>query len=317
MKDVKRVLCPVDLSKNSLSAIEMATIIAKRHDATILFLYVSPPWYPEEAMYGAGYIREIDESAKQSLEEIQPADPSVKFEHQFVFGNPGAEIVSACKEADMVVMSSHGRRGLLRILMGSVAEYVLRHAKCPVILVKGLDIVEDASAQQENDNTFVTKVMHKAIPVNSFDNIENVLRDLKKAKETAAAVVDETDKCIGILTTTDIERYHNLQERFKNKDETVVKEMFSVNKYGQREPTNYDFDHVERHMTKDVVSVRTNESVQKAIELFEQHPDIHHLVVLDDADRAVGIVDVFDCVKSERSADESEKSADKSTTNQG
>ena len=72
------------------------------------------------------------------LEKIKPADPKVQYVHRMVTGDPATEIVRVAKEegVDLIVMSTHGRSGLTRVLMGSVAELVVRRAECPVLTFK-------------------------------------------------------------------------------------------------------------------------------------------------------------------------------------
>jgi len=67
-----------------------------------------------------------------------PSDPSVSFEHKLLAGDPAAAIVEAADQenVDLIVLGTHGRTGLTRLLMGSVAENVVRKAKCPVLTVK-------------------------------------------------------------------------------------------------------------------------------------------------------------------------------------
>jgi nucleotide-binding universal stress UspA family protein/CBS domain-containing protein len=290
-----RVLCPVDLSENSLGSIELATTLAKQNAAKVAFFYVTGVWEPKSSSEAQAYTRQIVEDEKTELYKIRPSDPSVKFEHHFVHGNAGPEIVRATKKADMVAMATHGRAGIARLIMGSVAAYVLRNAKCPVYLVKGVEIEKDDTEKDRSveSDIFVTRVMHQVPPVHAFETMESALEGLNKARETAAPVVDGAGNCIGILTTTDIEHFHSLQKRFEEKDESVIDEMFEVDKYGQRRSGNYNFDQVERHMTKEVISLQDTDSVQNAIDLFEANPSIHHLVVLDEDKQAVGIVDAM------------------------
>ena len=72
------------------------------------------------------------------LEKIKPSDPKVQFVHTMVTGDPATEIVRVAKDegVDLIVMSTHGRSGLTRVLMGSVAELVVRRASCPVLTFK-------------------------------------------------------------------------------------------------------------------------------------------------------------------------------------
>jgi nucleotide-binding universal stress UspA family protein len=69
---------------------------------------------------------------------VQPSDPAVKIEHRLAEGDPAREILRVARETgcDLIVMGTHGWTGLGRLLMGSVAEQVVRKATCPVLTVK-------------------------------------------------------------------------------------------------------------------------------------------------------------------------------------
>jgi nucleotide-binding universal stress UspA family protein len=72
------------------------------------------------------------------LADVVPSDPSVACERCLAIGDPAEAIADLAKseDAEMIVMATHGRTGLLRMLMGNVAEEVVRKAKCPVLKVK-------------------------------------------------------------------------------------------------------------------------------------------------------------------------------------
>ena len=78
---------------------------------------------------------------RRMLEAVVPADPNVKFEHHLVLGTPADDIISLATEqkVDLIVIGTHGRTGLKRVLMGSVAEAVVRGAHCPVLTLKQSD----------------------------------------------------------------------------------------------------------------------------------------------------------------------------------
>ena len=294
MSNHNRILFPVDLSKNSLSALDMASELAQQRNSRLCFIYVAQPLLPEEAMYGTNFRNRIIEEDRQEFEELRPSAPNVEFEHVFSQGNPGPIIVNATKSADLCVMSTHGYSGIVRFIMGSVAQYVLRNSACPVILVKGLKQIEPRPSESEEPMQFVTDVMRQVAPIHKFDKMEDVLDQLKKANETAAPVVELENRCAGILTRTDIEKYLNLKARYDAKDNTVIKEMFETDKYGQVRCGNHDFDQVKRHMTEEVISVRNTDTIDKAAEVFEANEKIHHLVVLDEDGHPVGIVNWVD-----------------------
>ena len=83
-----------------------------------------------------------DESARRywrnQLEQIRPIDPRITVRHVLLQGDPAEEIVRYGRDTgmDLIVMGTHGRTGVERLLMGSVAERVLRDASCSVLVVK-------------------------------------------------------------------------------------------------------------------------------------------------------------------------------------
>lgn len=78
------------------------------------------------------------EELRARLVKVLPKDAQIPSEHRLLAGDPADCIVKLAEDenVDFIVMGTHGRRGLTRILMGSVAELVVRWAKCPVVTVK-------------------------------------------------------------------------------------------------------------------------------------------------------------------------------------
>lgn len=78
------------------------------------------------------------EDLHRMLERVVPTDPNVPYEHRLLTGEPASAIVELAEQeqADLIVMGTHGRTGLTRLLMGSVAEAVVRRAPCPVLTFK-------------------------------------------------------------------------------------------------------------------------------------------------------------------------------------
>ena len=76
--------------------------------------------------------------AREQLEAIRPTDPNVTVGHRLVEGGPVEEILKVADsvKADIIVMGTHGHTGLSRLLMGSVAEGVMRKAPCPVLTIR-------------------------------------------------------------------------------------------------------------------------------------------------------------------------------------
>jgi len=75
------------------------------------------------------------------LQDVKPSDPAVPFEHRLMMGDPAGEVVRIAEEesAEMIVMGTHGRTGLTRMLMGSVAEAIVRRSPCPVLTYREVD----------------------------------------------------------------------------------------------------------------------------------------------------------------------------------
>lgn len=137
--NAKKILFPTDFSPSSDEALKLATSLARDMGATLLIVHV------EElplATGGAEYLYSVPEPATQQLREmlneVLPTDPKVPVEHMLLAGDAAEAIVSTAdaEHCDMIVLGTHGRRGLTRLLMGSVAEAVVRRANCPVLTAK-------------------------------------------------------------------------------------------------------------------------------------------------------------------------------------
>ena len=83
----------------------------------------------------------LEDERLRQLQQIIPTDPTVKWEYRMLVGSPAEAIVSLVRDedVDLIVMSTHGRTGLRRLLMGSVAEAVVRKAPCPVLTMRNCD----------------------------------------------------------------------------------------------------------------------------------------------------------------------------------
>jgi nucleotide-binding universal stress UspA family protein len=139
-----KILYPTDFSAMGQAALDMATALARDRGAKLLIVHVEEP----PVAYGGGELyygtEEPDrEELQRMLVEVTPLDASVACEHRLLVGSPAGAIVQLAEkeDVDMIVMPTHGRTGLLRLLMGSVAEEVVRKAKCPVVTVKAASAV--------------------------------------------------------------------------------------------------------------------------------------------------------------------------------
>jgi nucleotide-binding universal stress UspA family protein len=139
MLSIQTILHPTDFSERSTAALPVACSLARSCHAKLLVLHVAKP--PVED-YGGGIVSPETERGweemRKSLECVRCAGCAVQVDYLLLEGEPAAQIVQAAKETkcDLIVMGTHGRTGLKRLLTGSVAEHVLRNAPCAVLTVK-------------------------------------------------------------------------------------------------------------------------------------------------------------------------------------
>ncbi len=137
--NVSKILFPTDFSHSGDAALGMATSLARDSGAKLLIVHIEEP----PVAYGGGEMyygmpEPATEDLKRMLEEIVPPDPQVPYEHHLITGAPADAIVrlAETENVDLIVMGTHGRTGLSRLVMGSVAEAVVRRAPCPVLTYK-------------------------------------------------------------------------------------------------------------------------------------------------------------------------------------
>jgi nucleotide-binding universal stress UspA family protein len=145
MIEIRRILCPIDFSDYSRRALDHAIAIARWYESTVTVLHVFSP--VPVAVYGPGPvvfdpITLIPADRDQLLANIRAfieaeSAPGITTEALVREGNTAAEILNQATSmnADLLVIGTHGRSGFERLLLGSVAEKVLRKARCPVLVV--------------------------------------------------------------------------------------------------------------------------------------------------------------------------------------
>jgi universal stress protein A len=138
---LKRILVPIDFSKISQKALEYAVPLAKQFEAKITLLHVIEPLpYPMDLTYvsmGESFPiepleKELNTLAKKTIE------PQLLKEVIVQVGTAFEVIINVARdcEADLIVITTHGHTGLKHVFMGSTAERVVRHASCPVFVVR-------------------------------------------------------------------------------------------------------------------------------------------------------------------------------------
>ena len=140
---ITHILVPTDFAAASACALELAVEMARVFDAKVTLLHVwDLPIYPYmDFMLNSAVITEVEDAASKglarALEDLQKTMPGAY--SKLKTGLPWQGILTATEElgADLVIMGTHGRHGLSRLTLGSVAEKVVRLSKVPVLTVHG------------------------------------------------------------------------------------------------------------------------------------------------------------------------------------
>lgn len=140
---IKKILVPTDFTAYSDHAIEYAVMVARKFEAKILLVHVIEPlaYSVTDTVQVFDHYTALKTVAKPILENLQKRllKKSLKVDIILLDGNPYLEIVKKSRQAavDLIIMGTHGRTGIKHLLMGSVAERVVRLASCPVLTVRG------------------------------------------------------------------------------------------------------------------------------------------------------------------------------------
>jgi universal stress protein A len=146
MITIRRILVPTDFSEHALPAVRYAAELADKFGAELILLHVVPDAVlalPDAVMPTPTPLADLDaltDAGKQGLANLIAAE-KLEARHprtEVRIGSASAEIVAAASDlhVDLVCIGTHGRGGLARVLLGSVAEHVVRQAPCPVLTVR-------------------------------------------------------------------------------------------------------------------------------------------------------------------------------------
>lgn len=137
--NAKKILFPTDFSHTGDAALRFATSLAKEGGGKLIIVHAEEP----PMAYGGGEMyygipEPSQEDQWKMLRAIVPSDTTVPVEHRLLVGDPADAVTQLAEDegVDMIVLGSHGRTGLTRLLMGSVAEAIVRKAHCPVLVYK-------------------------------------------------------------------------------------------------------------------------------------------------------------------------------------
>jgi nucleotide-binding universal stress UspA family protein len=144
MKAIHKILFPIDLTEDYQALFPWVMTFAKKFDATLYVLFVTQDLAEFSTFYVPhinikSFQDEVMKSAQQKLNEVMKESfkDFPKVESGVAVGAPADKIVEAAKKekANLIIMGTHGRKGIERTLFGSVADKVVRDAPCPVLCI--------------------------------------------------------------------------------------------------------------------------------------------------------------------------------------
>jgi len=145
MLNFQKIIVPVDLDKNTTKLVEYALYIAGQFDAEVILLHTVEFIVMGEMALGNLTYDDYNTSRKEAagkalneiVQEVAKTERGKKCTSRVLLGDTVDEILACAKEehCDLIIMGSHGKRGLEKILLGSVAERVLKNAHCPVLIM--------------------------------------------------------------------------------------------------------------------------------------------------------------------------------------
>jgi universal stress protein A len=139
---IGKILVPVDFSEHSQKALRYALAFATQFDAEVTLVHIVEQMvYPGDWMYPPLAVTDFaTEKREQMIERLSALDAGsgVKTQHIVRLGRAWQEVVEIAREQkiDMIILATHGYTGLKHVLLGSVAEKIVRHAPCPVLSVR-------------------------------------------------------------------------------------------------------------------------------------------------------------------------------------
>lgn len=156
MPQLQKIVCALDLSEHSKVVADYATMLAKMSGASIVAVYAAPTLTQYTGFHVPpntidSFVGEIVSGAEKAMSTfVAEHFPGVDVKSEVVVGYAAEEILALAEneKADIIVMGTHGRKGIDRILFGSVAEKVVKNSPLPVLTIRpSADETEEASAQ--------------------------------------------------------------------------------------------------------------------------------------------------------------------------
>jgi nucleotide-binding universal stress UspA family protein len=155
MTRITRILVPTDFSATADAALDYAFGLAERFGASLQLLHVLDDPFIYEGMSAEAYISEapmirtamLQDAREKLRHRAGPREPGLQVETEVLFGHGARTIAAYAAERgiDLIVMGTHGRTGIAHVLIGSIAERLVRTAPCPVLTVRHPEAKEHRS----------------------------------------------------------------------------------------------------------------------------------------------------------------------------
>ena len=142
MTEFGKILFPTDFSESAENASRYALSLAKKYASKVYVIHVIEPftYTTEFGLDFSAQLKEMEASARRLLDDIAASikKTNLDVESALITGEPFVEIIKYARkeQVDLIVMATHGRSGIEHMLMGSVAEKVVRKSPCPVLTIK-------------------------------------------------------------------------------------------------------------------------------------------------------------------------------------
>jgi universal stress protein A len=206
----RKILCPIQFDDpNCLKAVALAHQIAKEHNASICLMHAVPMIIvsPDVPVYRDVY-RPEEEAATEKLRKLASDHlGDVKAEIVTRIGDPAKTIIGAAAELgiDLLVIATHGRRGVSHLFLGSVAERVVREAPCPVLTIRA-DVKEPALVRQ--------RMTQNPVTLSPEDTLATAQQRMNTGTFHSLPVIDH-GRIVGIVLRRDLAKYEGYLDRTK------------------------------------------------------------------------------------------------------
>jgi universal stress protein A len=211
----RRILSPVAFDDNSLVAMDVAAEFARQNEGVVFLLYVVP--MSEPPVGGPAYVQLYKDQAKADHEKLSEIGAKrlrgVKYEIMTDTGNPATVILRTAQNlaVDVVVMATHGHKGLAHFFLGSTAEAVLRKATCPVLSIR------HSEPHRDEVRVWMSVSPETATPEEKLSSV----RDRMHAAGFRAMPVVAEGRLVGMITNHELHKHKNDIERKLVKDAMV------------------------------------------------------------------------------------------------